>query len=232
MSLAGAVRRAAAERSLPPSGERVDAWLASLDPGSSEAALAWRVLSGAERARAERLQHDSTRAALARAALRVVLGHCLGITPERVRLVTGADGRPRLAPGAPVDLRFSVSRSVGFALIAVRLAHDVGADLEKVRDDVDREGVAAVVFDDRERAAMAALATRDPRGAFFRAWTRHEAMAKAAGHGLLPPDGPGEEARFTARDLPAPAGYAAAVASEGSAWRLRTRVVAPPWLRG
>lgn len=218
MSAGGVTLEAVSDAPLRASRDRVDVWRAALDLAPAGAETALRTLSGAERSHAVRLRIGANRWVAARAALRGVLAHCLGVPPADIALVTGPDGKPRLAPGTGADLRFNLSHSGGMALVAVRLGLDVGVDLEEFRDDVDGEAVAREVLGEHERAALAAVPAEDRREAFFRAWVRHEALAKAAGRGIAAA-GTGRDAeRFRVRDLTGIAGFAAAVASEGDGW--------------
>jgi len=197
------------------SATRVDAWILPLDlpPGESRA-----VLNTAERAHAARLRVGGARWAASRAALRRVLGRYLGADPASLEYETGARGKPRLRSPA-LDLRFSLAHSDDTALLAVRLGHDVGADLERIRDDVDVAGIARTMFGPRERAELQAPGSAAPREAFFRAWTRREALAKSTGAGIAEP-GAGGWTGHAVRELHGIPGFAAAVASEGADWTL------------
>jgi len=155
----------------------------------------------------------------ARAALRALLARYLGASARDVVLRTTASGKPCLDPLHGADLRFSLSHSGGSALAAVRLAHDVGADLERVRADVDCDAVAATVFPPAVRIAWRAGLAAGRRDAFFDAWVRYESFAKASGLGLAADDPLRGSERFTCRPLPVPEGFAAAVASEGAGWK-------------
>jgi phosphopantetheinyl transferase len=104
------------------------------------------------------------------------------------------------------------------AVIAVRLGHEVGVDVEVPREGVDGEAIARELFSAPERAAMTALAKTDPAGAFFRTWVRHEALAKATGRGVAGVTTAADAERFTVRELDGLPGYVAAVASEGDGW--------------
>jgi hypothetical protein len=62
---------------------------------------------------------------------------------------------------------------------------------------------------------------------FFEAWARHEARRKLHGLALEDPlPDLDENSVVIVRALNVPAGWAAAVAAEGSAWRVRRREVA------
>lgn len=211
-----------------PARDRVDVWRAALDLSAGEAEAALRTLSEPERAHAARLRVGASRWAAARAALRAVLARYLDVLPTRVAFVTGAEGKPRLAPGPGADLRFNLSHSGGLALVAVRLGREVGVDLEELRDRVDGDAVAREFFDEPERARLAALAAAGQPQAFFSAWVRREALAKASGRGIVSPADRREGARFGVRELGGLPGFAAAVASEGHGWSLRRRDVDGP----
>lgn len=215
---------------LAASSGRVDVWRLPLGPGALEPAEALHRLSAAERVRAARMRLGAGRWVAARAGLRGVLGRYLGIAPQRLAFVLDAAGKPRLAPGAPADLRFNLSHCGDVALLAVRLGREVGIDVERLRDDVDAVAVARAMFDGMARAEIAALAGARRREAFFRAWVRREALAKASGAGLAGPADDRAAARFEVCDLEGVAGCAAAVASEGSGWTLARVAAGEPVL--
>ena len=134
---------------------------------------------------------------------------------------TGANGKPRLAPGGGTDLRFSLSHSGHIALIAVRLGLEVGVDVEALRSGVDGAAIARDVFGEAEPRTSGLLATQARGEAFFRAWVRREALAKATGHGIVSAPAPEVASRYTVRDLDGLPGYAVALASEGGEWVVR-----------
>jgi 4'-phosphopantetheinyl transferase len=172
---------------------------------------------------------DRHRFVLAHAALRLFLARCLGVDPAAVRYETGDHGKPRLGPGL-APLEFNLSHSGGFGVVAVARDRAVGVDVEQVRDVPDALDIADWHFSAAEREVLWSLPPAERREAFFRCWTRKEAVIKALGEGLgraldsfdvdLAPgsvsaltrfdDRPGDEAGWSLRDLAAPAGYAAA----------------------
>jgi 4'-phosphopantetheinyl transferase len=209
------------------------------------------LLDDAERARATRFVRppDRQRFVLAHAALRLFLARCLDIQPTAVRYANGVHGKPHLGPGLP-PLEFNLSHSGGLGVVAVTQDRSVGVDVEQLRDVPDALSIADTHFSSAERAVLRSLPRVEQRGAFFRCWTRKEAVIKATGEGLsraldsfdvdLTPGAtsalkrfdcrPGEESGLSLRDLPASPGHAAAgaVAATGAApaqWReLRTQV--------
>jgi 4'-phosphopantetheinyl transferase len=208
-------------------------------------ALDEALLDDDERARSTRFFRptDRHRFVLAHAALRLFLSRCLDIHPTTVRYENGAHGKPRLGPGLP-SLDFNLSHSGELAVLAVARDRSIGVDVEQVRDVPDSLSIAVTHFSATERQVLQSLPPGEQRAAFFRCWTRKEAVIKAVGEGLsraldsfdvdLAPgslsaltrfDGrPGEESGLSLRDIPAPPGHAAAgaVAAPGAApvqWR-------------
>ncbi len=219
MSAATPVLGASGEAPVRASRHHVDVWEVALGVPASEAAST--TLSDSERGHAARLRVGAGYWVAARAALRDVLGRYLGLAPGKVALDTDPNGKPRLAPGGNTDLRFNLSHSGDIALIAVRLGHEVGVDVEWLRPGVDGAAISREVFTAPERAAMAALATDGAGETFFRAWVRREALAKVTGRGIVSLPGADDAERYTVRDLDGIPGFAAALASEGADWSAR-----------
>jgi 4'-phosphopantetheinyl transferase len=163
-----------------------------------------RLLAADERARAERFAFNHLRRAfvLTRCVLRVLLGGYLGIAPEAVRFIYGAQGKPDVE--AKTRVRFNVSHSGELAIFAFTTDCEIGVDVEVVRPLPDLEEIAARFFSREESSELFAVAPADRNLAFFLCWTRKEAFIKAIGHGLSTPlDSfavtlrPGEAARMT-----------------------------------
>ncbi len=155
------------------------AWLVDLDaPGSADMAT----LDGAEQARAASYlrPQDGHRFAASRAALRLILARYLGCEAGRVEFEVGPCGRPRLARE---EVRFSLARSGGLALVAVSFGQ-VGADLEQLQSRSGLADLAAARFTAPEIACIAAGCGGSPMHGFYRHWTAKEAFLKAAGVGL------------------------------------------------
>jgi 4'-phosphopantetheinyl transferase len=155
------------------------AWLVDLDaPGADTAAR----LDAAERGRAASLvrPQDGARFAASHAALRLVLARYVGGGPDDLEFRVGPHGQPRLAAD---EVRFSLARSGGLALIAVSRG-PVGADLERVAARPGLADVALARFPAREAARVAVGCCGSPTRSFYRHWTAKEAYLKAIGLGL------------------------------------------------
>ena len=220
----------------PVLGNEVHVWRVALDRAPSDVAPFWEVLAPDERRRAERFhfERDGARFAVARAALRMVLGRYLGVDPVEVAFDYGRRGKPRLV-GASPPVRFNVSHSDGLALLAFARGRELGVDVERARDLADLEEIAERFFSTREASTLGALPPAERRAAFFRCWTRKEAWIKATGEGLAQPldafevsltageaprlervvGQPGEAERWWFADLAPARGYAGALAVRG-----------------
>ena len=218
-------------------------WRTTLDRTPPAIQKLLSILAVDERARADRFhfERDRNHFIVARAVLRAVLGGYLNQVPERLIFRYGAHGKPALAEEVGGEaIRFNVSHSRGEALYAVTRGREVGIDLERVRSDLAVAEIAARFFSVRETAALRALPIEARPQAFFRIWTRKEALVKARGGGLsLPlnefevsldsaetvvPRGASREssdwARWSIRELDPAPGYAAALAMESQGCRL------------
>lgn len=208
----------------PPAGI-VDVWCVPLRlPALARDRLA-RLLSVEERTQVARMRVGGEAWSAAHAALRLILAHYLGTPPEGLRLERGRLGKPRLASGhGPY---FNLSRREELALVAVASDREVGVDLERQDDATRIERLARDFLSPVECAAVERAGGDRRRTAFFAAWTRHEARRKLHGVALEDP-APNLKAgtMVLVRGLEMPAGYAAAIAAEGGAWRVRRREVA------
>jgi len=168
-----------------PGCREVHLWSARLD--GIDAAAEAGCLDSAERARAQRFvqPRDAVRFRHARWMCRAVLSRYLGLAPTDVRYVTGPRGRPELETDEGTGLRFNTSRSGGFALLAVTSVSPVGIDVERPRAMRDRLEIARMIFHPDEWQAIASLTDGEAQAAaFYRCWTRKEAVGKGVGLGL------------------------------------------------
>jgi 4'-phosphopantetheinyl transferase len=214
---------------------------------ASEAALAFyrSTLSLDECERADRFRFENLRRSyvLSRGGLRILLGHYLGCSPNKIELLYGPKGKPGLRQ--ETRLRFNTSHSGEMALHAFAYDCELGVDVEQLRELDDPEAIAARFFSSAEISELLSLRPRDRGLAFLRCWTRKEAYIKSIGDGLaIPLDHfqvtflPGVPARFvkvtsnmgiasdwTLNDLELPAGYVGALAYRDNP---RTTTIHPP----
>ena len=220
---------------LPPAHPDVRVWLVDLDTDDTAASLA--LLSPDETARAGRFafDHHRGRFVAGRAGLRRILADELNVRPAALSFTYNASGKPELHPTAhsPRSLRFNVSHSDRYALVATTTAGAIGVDIEKTRPIADMLRLARTAFSSSELEALTALPAGAREAAFFAGWTRKEAYIKARGDGLrllgdfdvaLTPEEPvclkrvagdaTEPARWTLLSLTPVPGYTAALCIE------------------
>jgi 4'-phosphopantetheinyl transferase len=166
--------------------ERIDVYRVRLDEPARSASKV-TILSPDERDRARRFhfEKDQIHFSRCRSALRELLAGYLAIPADEIRFEYLASGKPRLTTQQnPRALQFNVSHSANMGLIAIGSEHRLGVDIEKIRNDVDTNALAARFFSLRERAELKALPDHLRVPAFFACWTRKEAFLKATGDGL------------------------------------------------
>ena len=173
---------------IPPlSFEGVQVWRIFLASGAPQEF--YRLLSKDEKKRADGIRIAPVREEFiaGRGLLRLLLGAAIGADPALVAIATQRNGKPCLAHSAKVE--FNVSHSDGMILIALSRASVVGVDVEFVSDEFGEAeeliGIARESFHAGEFTGIARTPPgRDRLLAFYRAWTRREAVAKADGRGI------------------------------------------------
>ena len=163
-------------------------WLADLDVPVcthqvEETQGWWRSQRSSEWLRASRMRCDTERRRFlaSRLLLKSVLEDSVGLSGDHVHIVIGPNGKPALVP--PI-IHFNMSRRGRIAAIALSATHEVGVDLEPLRQLQDRDALAEAIFSPPEIASWAHVQDARRDAAFLLGWTRKEACLKAAGTGL------------------------------------------------
>jgi 4'-phosphopantetheinyl transferase len=183
-----------------------------------------RCLDAGERQRADRFlrERDGRRFRAAHCAFRHLVAGYLGCAPAAVLITRecphcgdSKHGKPAVADPSGRRIEVNATHSDALGALAVALPPvQVGVDVEWRRPDVNWAGI------------LPDATAAEPPGDGFEQWTRLEAVAKAAGTGIvrmprLAPAGDGDwaSATFTGgaaewqvRGLSAPPGYTAALA--------------------
>ena len=142
-----------------------------------------------ERERADRFQFARHANAFrcAHVMRRSVLGEYLAQQPDALHFETGSHGRPRLSAidGNIPAIQFNASSSLPVSLLAVTVSGSVGIDVERSRPVPDALRIAQTQFlPDEGRQVSDRSRSVDRQDAFFRCWTRKEAVVEAMGTGL------------------------------------------------
>lgn len=150
------------------------------------------ILSADERARCGRFVRpaDRVRFAAAHAAARRVLARYLAAGPAELRFGrtpccqcgSAEHGPPRI-DWPPTGITGNLSRSGDHWLLAVTRGRPVGADIEVPRD-IDTGELAPGGLTAAEQQYLSAQPADGRLRAFYRCWTRKEAVLKACGVGL------------------------------------------------
>lgn len=170
---------------LPPNV--VHLWRLSLQTVADNQESCYELLSLDERDKALRYRVERPRSefVMTRSALRSLVAHYLGSSPQMVRFRYTEHGKPIL-DGA-TGLQFNVSHTEGLALLAFACGRDLGVDVEKLHSTTDVRKLAERFFSIQEREELGKLEGEDLHAAFLRCWTRKEAYIKARGEGLSLP---------------------------------------------
>jgi 4'-phosphopantetheinyl transferase len=171
---------------IPISEDRMNVWSANLDLSSNQNDVFYKLLSADERERAARFRVivDRQRFIASRGILRTLLGRYLDVAPQSISFSYGTYGKPAVPERR---LYFNLSHSRGRALYVFSAVSPLGVDLELVRTLPDLPQVGASIFSPAEAKQFAAIAPQDQPSAFFKCWTRKEALIKAIGTGLSYP---------------------------------------------
>ena len=186
-----------------------------------------RFLAPAELARAGHFhrRRDGHRYVVGRATLRMVLARYLACAPAQVVVETEESGRP-FVPAAcrRGSLFFNITHAGDLALVALTGTGPIGVDVEEIHEIAEVESLADRFFSSAESRALREIPSDLRIAAFFRCWTRKEAVLKATGEGLA-----GDLSRFAVN---LDRGNARVVRWEGrpgraSGWNLRHLAPAP-----
>lgn len=170
-------------------GHEVSLWLFDLDRAEAdEGTELTACLSSEEQARAQRLRQrlHGARYRVAHAMLRRLLGHLTQRLAIELSWQVGPHGKPELAASGAADaaIRFNLSHSGNWALLATSTTLALGVDLEERHSRQHLADMAARILSDEERAPLAALPSPELTDHLLRTWTRKEACLKALGVGL------------------------------------------------
>lgn len=169
-----------------PSGA-VHVWRVPLRQNQDEISRLNLLLSPDERERFSRFRFAPDRAAhtVARGRLREILAGYSGVAPGALRFGYTENGKPYLAEHP--DLQFNLSHAGDWALVACTYDVEIGVDVEVIDRSFQVEDIVERYFSRREVPVILGLPEAERHAAFYRAWTRKEAIIKARGDGLSLP---------------------------------------------
>jgi 4'-phosphopantetheinyl transferase len=148
------------------------------------------LLSQDEKDRAKKFYYEKDRDHFIGACgvLRCLLGMYLDMLPSKLAFKYNPHGRPLLdVPPGGSDIYFNVTHSENIALYAFSRTHPVGVDIEFIRQDIEWEALADNFFSINETCMIHSVKPCHQLEAFYRCWTRKEALLKGLGVGLSIP---------------------------------------------
>jgi len=171
-----------------PKPGAVEVWVLELDADEALRRDLEDTLSDDEKARAARFHFDRDRHRfiVGRGALRKILANYLLAQPEMLRFSYSEHGKPSLAD-ISTSLRFNLSHSDQYGILAVTGENEIGADIEKIRYEVETDKLAERFFSLNERRALREMTASERPAAFYRGWACKESLLKAWGTGLSRP---------------------------------------------
>jgi 4'-phosphopantetheinyl transferase len=125
---------------------------------------------------------------VSRALVRYMLSCFIDKTPEDIRFVVNAYGKPEvLNTNTERPIRFNLSHTDGLVMCAIVLADDIGVDVENVQKSHDSLTIAKHYFSCSEFEALQNTPENLQHQRFLEYWTLKEAYVKAKGLGLSLP---------------------------------------------
>lgn len=174
---------------VPPADLQLEAnethvWAARLD--AENVSEIERIISGDERARADRFRFETHRNQFiaARGILRRMLGEYLHIEPRELRFQYGEFGKPAVADEHLTGIKFNISHSENTALFALTRGREIGVDIERINSSMVDAAMISQCLTEEEKNYLYALPLNKRNLFFFECWTRKEAFMKACGKGF------------------------------------------------
>ena len=162
--------------------KQTDVWKINISPNLYLVNSLIPVLTIGEIDRANRFLRpdDRNRSIISRAALRIILGKYLRMSPALVEIDAAENKKPFLKHPERKDIFFNLSHSGDWILLAVSEA-EVGVDIEYINAQFKYLDILPDYFNEEEVKFIRQNLSDDR---FFMHWTRKEALSKALGTGL------------------------------------------------
>ncbi len=147
-------------------------------------------LSQEEKTRAEKFyfEKDYRLFVVTHGFLRKILGHYLGISPQKVFFLIQPKGKPILSTfHHNMPILFNISHSSEMAVIALTRTADIGVDVEKIQSFENLMEIAEYFFHPQEAQEIMNKSAGASLKKFYEIWTQKEAVVKALGIGLSAP---------------------------------------------
>jgi 4'-phosphopantetheinyl transferase len=197
-----------------------------------------------ERARQFGFPELGRRYIVAHARLREILARYIDLQPDRITFLTNTHGKPFInIPDGNIDIQFNLSHSHELAVVAITRGRRIGVDVERLKPLGYHMKIAERYFSPAEIASLKRQKSEQIDRAFIQLWAGKEALIKAQGNGMSLPlnqislealieqpektgvqvKQPDQVATWSVNKFKLPAGYAGAVAFEGTIRKIAYR---------
>jgi 4'-phosphopantetheinyl transferase len=127
---------------------------------------------------------DTERFIIARGALRDIIARYINIPAQDIIFAYTKCGKPYLPHS---NFHFNLSHSGQYILYAFTKCAEIGVDIEECKNNIEFVSVAKEFLSEAEHRQFLMISPEERCLAFYRAWTRKEAVLKAMGEGLYFP---------------------------------------------
>ncbi len=166
---------------------QVVVWYLATDMATeSDAQNFTRFLSSDEFDRQQRMSCTKTKKTyiLAHAMKRFMLFYYFDDEPQSWSFQKRAHGKPELCCPNPLNIRFNLTHTDGFAVVALTRESNIGVDVERLGRKVNHHKLASKKFSTIEYHNLLRADATNQHEIFLRYWTLKEAYVKATGRGL------------------------------------------------
>ncbi|PKQ44147.1 4'-phosphopantetheinyl transferase family protein [Confluentibacter flavum] len=165
----------------------VDVWYIDVNNCKKQIPYYTSLLSTDEKLKADKFKfiNDKNIFIVARGVLRVLLAKYLSINPKKVEFKYGDFGKPETINNQSIN--FNISHSGKMAIFGFTKSHDIGVDIEEIKNNFDVLDIANNFFSKKEIEFLNNFPTEDQTEGFYRCWTRKESFIKAKSIGLSYP---------------------------------------------
>ncbi len=230
---------------LPLVPREIQVWLIDLDFIRED--ISWLSPYQCEQYRKLPSNNRILRRFVAACARRVILTGVLHLPEDTICFKRDICGKPYLAGNMKTNVRFNISHSGKYALLAIRCKREVGVDIEFHSPFRNIKRIIKILHPNEQCILESITDPVKHKEAFFELWTCKEAYLKATGLGLRRglrslkitnflediPEGKKHRtltpltSNWCVLPLNCPMGYSGALVAEGNCWHVRTAFWVP-----
>ncbi|MFI5218626.1 MAG: 4'-phosphopantetheinyl transferase family protein [Bacteroidia bacterium] len=160
----------------------IHVWLVEVTNENNILSTLREIFNADENKRTDRFafEKDRNQFITAHGSLRKILSKYLSVETGQIQFRKTGNKKPYIL-FPPASLKFNISHSENKILIAVS-DNEIGVDIEKIKPGLEYNGLVKNYFSIKEQQII--LNSKMPGEAFYKLWTRKEAVLKANGMGI------------------------------------------------